>query len=149
MALLVGFLQGWIFLVIPKMLPRAGAEDGDRSRKRERGGQLLLQQQSRVKLCARHCGVPRLDKEVPGDRDPGCSSWPFPSFNPVTRTFTWRLGQCPGWAMSICLARFGPAGAEGHCWPGRTFQRPGRGTCAGPQRWQVGALGLGREGTHA
>lgn len=89
-----GIVSG-IFLVIPKILPRAGAEDRDRSRKRGRGGQLLLQQESRVKLRARHCGVPRLDKEVPGDRDPGCSIWPLPSFNPVTHTFYLVSGAVP------------------------------------------------------
>lgn len=81
--------------------------------------------------------------EVPGDRHWAAASGPCRLSPRQPTHFTWCLRRRPGQAVPTCPPRCGPAGAEGHGWPGRTTQRLGRGPWAGPPRWLAGCLGVG------
>lgn len=142
MAVPMGFLQGWVFSVIPKILPKAGAR-GQRH-EWEWGGC-----HERGSMPGTF-GVPRLNKEVSGDRHlTAASGHSQPNLNPGTHM----VYPVSGTARTV-----GNVHLPGSLRPSRggrpllawqNFSRLGRGTGAGSPRWLGGALGLAREAIHA
>ena len=87
----VGSVQGWTFLVVPKIFPRAGAGDRGRSGHAKTAAPSKATVMSEAPWQA-PWGPRGWTKRSLVTDTPGCSIWPLPSFNPENSGFlpgTW------------------------------------------------------------